>query len=64
MSFPVFLLYNLSTAELDCYDFTLSVLLVSDNVHETFNCSRAFASNVKCMYSSVPGHIVDCSEFI
>ena len=24
--------------------------------------SGAYASDVKCMYSSVPGHIVDCSE--
>ena len=25
---------------------------------------RAYANNVKCMYTSVPGHIVDCSESI
>ena len=27
-------------------------------------CSGAYANNVKCMYTSAPGHIVDCSEFI
>ena len=27
-------------------------------------CSRAYANNVKCMYISVSGHIVDCIEFI
>ena len=27
-------------------------------------CSREYASNVKCMYTSTPGHIVHCSEFI
>ena len=26
--------------------------------------SEAYANNVKCMYTSAPGHIVDCSEFI
>ena len=24
----------------------------------------AYAKNVKCMYTSVSGHIVDCREFI
>ena len=27
-------------------------------------CFGASVSNVKCMYTSVPGHIVDCSEFM
>ena len=27
-------------------------------------CSGAYTSNVKCMYSSAPGHIVDCIGFI
>ena len=27
-------------------------------------CAGAYANIVKCMYSSVPGHIVDCIEFI
>ena len=27
-------------------------------------CSQAYASNVTCMYTSIPGHIIDCSEFI
>ena len=26
--------------------------------------SGAYASNVECLYSSAPGHIVDCIEFI
>ena len=25
--------------------------------------SGGYSNNVKCMYTSVPGHIVDCSEF-
>ena len=25
---------------------------------------RLYANNVKCVYTSIPGHIVDCSEFI
>ena len=27
-------------------------------------CSRAYVSNVKCMYGRVPGYIFDCNEFI
>ena len=27
-------------------------------------CSGAYANNVKCMYTSASGHIVDCREFI
>ena len=27
-------------------------------------CSGTFSSNVKCMYTSVPGHTVDCCDFI
>ena len=27
-------------------------------------CSGEYASDVKCMYTSVPGLIMDCSEFI
>ena len=27
-------------------------------------CSGTFANNVKCMFTSVSGHIVDCSEFL
>ena len=27
-------------------------------------CSGAYANNVKCMNTSVPGHSVDSSEFI
>ena len=27
-------------------------------------CSGVYANDVKCMYTSVSGHIVDCSEFI
>ena len=27
-------------------------------------CSGPYAKNVKCMYISIPGLIVDCSEFI
>ena len=29
-----------------------------------YNCSEAYVSNVECVHTSVPGHIVDCSEFI
>ena len=25
---------------------------------------RAYASNMKCMYTNIPGKIVDCSDFI
>ena len=27
-------------------------------------CSGAYVSNVKCMYTTSSGHIVDCSEYI
>ena len=27
-------------------------------------CSGAYDSNMECMSTSVPGHIVHCSEFI
>ena len=27
-------------------------------------CSGTYTNNVESMYTSVPGHIVDCSEFI
>ena len=27
-------------------------------------CSWLYVSNVKCLYTSAPGHTVDCSEFI
>ena len=27
-------------------------------------CSGTYVSNVKCMYISAPGHIVNCIEFI
>ena len=27
-------------------------------------CSEAYASNVECIYSNGPGHIVHCLEFI
>ena len=27
-------------------------------------CSGAYANNVKCMYTRVPVHIVDCSGYI
>ena len=27
-------------------------------------CSGVYANNVKCLYTSVTGHIVKCSEFI
>ena len=26
-------------------------------------CSRTYANNVKCIYTSVPGHIADSNEF-
>ena len=29
-----------------------------------FTCSRACANNVKCMYTNISGHTVDCSEFM
>ena len=27
-------------------------------------CLATYASNVKCMYTNVLGHIIDCNEFI
>ena len=31
---------------------------------DTYNCSEAYASNVKCMYTNTSGRIIDCIEFI
>ena len=28
------------------------------------SCSETYVDNVKCMYTSGSGHIVECSEFI
>ena len=27
-------------------------------------CSGGYTNDVKCLYTSVPGHIVDCSGFV
>ena len=32
--------------------------------HGKYICSGTYASNVECVYSSAPGCIVDCSEFM
>ena len=31
---------------------------------DMYICSGAYANNMKCMYTRVPGHIVDCSGLI
>ena len=32
--------------------------------HGRHICSGAYANNVECMYTSVPGHTIDYSRFI
>ena len=47
--------------------FIYTTIAVQWNIYEQCSrhiCSGSYASNVKCMFTSVPGHIIDCSDFI